>query len=171
MRSAHAINFIDSSDKFHEALLKCIREKLELGDTSDIYLDIPFEEVKQQTENSQCTVPCLDAFQQALHSWWNDGKDMESPIQVTSMIYRLDVQDFEDYISWKQEVEQLMHPFFKEAYIKLHQPNNSLPQPIRGEMTHEYWIFSLNLSPLCDHTFWAMIDKRGIRPVYNYGQE
>ena len=42
-------------------------------------------------------------------------------------------------------------------------------QPEGGESVSENWIFALKIPSLSDHLHWAVVDRSGVKAVYNYG--
>ena len=61
-----------------------------------------------------------------------------------------------------------LKPIFDETDEE-ERENSTVPAPEDGERVEENWIFVLSLPDLSDHIYWAIVDREGKLPAYNYG--
>ena len=97
-----------------------------------------------------------NAMRQALKSFLNDGSDAESPLAVILN------QGFPRREAKTKLLAEMNSP---RTVLKL-LPISEIIEG--GEDTEKYWIFELNIDDY-DYSFWAIIDRSGVKPVYNYG--
>jgi hypothetical protein len=130
-----------------------------------ISLDIPEAEVVHQLKNYPGQVGFDNALRQALGSFLNDYSDRTGPLARTlqtigSASGKPSKTDL--VTARKQLAERLNSP---DAFIALVRPYRSY-QPRNGEKVEQNWIFFLRLG---DSSYWAVVDRSGAKPAYNYG--
>ncbi len=155
---------------FREQLEHIILEEFHL---LRLRLQLDEEELRRQTALPLNAISPGDALRAALASFLEDGESPESPRRLAMNIYEL----------WPGEVphaEALLDSRLREhmdageirllpAYETLNEDDIDFNPPAEGEPSAENWIFGLSLPELSDHYFWAIVDRRGQNPSYNYG--
>ena len=56
----------------------------------------------------------------------------------------------------------------QDSSLELIGPQSRFP-PENRESLAESWSFYLSMDALSDHLFWAIVDRSGAQPAYNYG--
>lgn len=134
----------------------------------DLEVDIQEEEAETQAALPNNRVTLDLAFREALDSFLYDDRHPESPRRIVRDIFRLSAKVYPD---WETRLLQKVRELINEGVFAL-QPDSNDPDdypPPRGESVMENWIFGLSLPELPDHYFWAIVDRAGKDPTYNYG--
>jgi hypothetical protein len=128
--------------------------------TSHLSLD----EAAAQAEQYGSAVSFLEALHDALNSFLTDGSDLESPLAL------MDDVEAEDCGNPPGAAEKLL--------CFMNRPSTEFwlvgaagqPWPAdNGESVTLYWVFFMTIPDLGDYHFWAIVDRSGEQPVYNYG--
>jgi hypothetical protein len=117
------------------------------------------------------------ALDQAYFSFLNDRSDVESPLAIAIEV-AYDELGVGRPTTTSSDVppEVLLHA--KNMLMREFQSSPSKLRLIgfgdehqaeRGESVRQAWIFKMKLPHLSDHLYWAIVDRDGQRPVYNYG--
>lgn len=117
---------------------------------------------KQMAMGSKVTF--VDAFQLAIRSFLENGKDGESPL---SLIF--------NNIKLPEEGREAAAKEVLRSY--LNKPKSTLTlltaksrfQAEHGETVDSNWIFLLKMPDMSDCLHWVIIDRSGIKAPYNYG--
>ena len=134
-----------------------------------IDLKISCKDLKKQI-NLTGAIAFEQSLRSALRSFFNDFSDIESPLSI-SIAVAID----ENGLSWAEPLpaetidagkEILFEQLVKDATISLVKLEET---PEMGESPRDSWIFKLKIPNLSDHLYWAVIDRDGLNPVYNYG--
>jgi hypothetical protein len=161
----------DSSqqDLCHEAVTSAetsIRETFRLGD-----IRILIDENEACAQMGAAGVDFKAAALAAMKSFLRDGSHIESP-QALALLLTFERQN-------RPWTEPPPADVLRAARISLHSHVDREPtvlrllsreeQPEGGERVSENWIFALKIPSLSDHLHWAVVDRSGAKPVYNYG--
>ena len=125
-------------------------------------VDFDGVEIANQVSNFESQVDLSDALRRALGSYLQDERSSDSPLSVVKQVF-----PSEDP---KVKLAELLNN--ERSVIRLLGPNEV---PENGEAVEDYWIFALriwddaNNSKLSDHSHWALVDRKGVQPTYNYG--
>ena len=131
----------------------------------NITLVIPVPEVHRQSTAFKNNVAFEDALRFAVKSFMEDDRDLESPLFI--------MKDGSD--KSEQEAKELLFEYLNTPSTTLglvfpdddgdHWP----PQSEVIESIQENWIFFLFVGPYGDYIHWAIVDRSGEQPAYNYG--
>lgn len=158
----------------HPEAVEIIRQKFRL---EDIKIVIPREVVESQSKEFKNKVEFGTALRLAVKSFLEDSEDPESPLSL--------MMDYvEEYYSIaygtpknKAKAEEILfsylnRPTSEVTIVPSNKPGESsysyLPAE-HGESIRENWIFALAMSDFSDHMQWAIVDREGNIPVFNYG--
>ncbi len=132
-------------------------------------LAISLSEAKKQEAQSQGGICFLEALDQALTSFMTDGSDRESPVALTISKY-LSWTERPELMDRKAAAEKLTRKLWNDPDTELELITiNSVAQPENRESVEKYWIFYLYNDYISDHFHWAMVDRSGQTPTFNYG--
>lgn len=145
--------------KLHAGARQIVSEEFGL---TNMTLDIPASEVEYQSAASKNKVSFEDALRAALRSFMEDSADLESPLGIIQNGYK---------DTSKKEQKEMLFKYMNQqsTSLKLITPNTDVGYPEKRESIQENWIFYLYIESLSDHLYWAIIDRSGKRPAYNYG--
>jgi len=132
-----------------------------------INLDITETEVTVQMHNPSNQVCFERALRQAVNSFFEDYKDPQSPLSVIlrNMGVPTDNSSGSDVKQAKRKLLQLMNmPGSLLLLVREDGPN----QANHGERVKDNWVFYLRLN-YSNQAYWAVVDRSGKNPVYNYG--
>jgi hypothetical protein len=142
----------------------------ELG-LRNIQLNLPKSEVCLQHERYVNMVSYRDAVNLAFESFLNDGTHIESPIALAIEISYSELgipyqnpHPPEVLENAKKNVLGYLNDVSSQFSLV---PVGQLPE--HGETVQENWVFKLKMPRFSDHIYWAVIDRTGVRKVYNYG--
>jgi hypothetical protein len=142
----------------HKDISQIITDEFQLP---KMKVEINLQQIKRQ-ERFKAKISFLEALRAAMTSFLKDSKDLESPLSLVMQgQYGASAMD----VAKPQEV---LRNF-------LNRPNTTLTllatkeRPEGGESVRKNWIFHLYIEDLSDHSHWAIIARRGKKPVYNYG--
>ena len=125
--------------------------------------------------SAQTTLPNQITFEEALslalNSFLKDGTKDTSAIRALAKLYDIPFggEDFRDLL------DGILKDHFNHATLTLIPELSSVEQrnyyhfPVEGEQIRNNWIFGLSLHDIPKTYFWAIIDRMGQNPVYNYG--
>jgi hypothetical protein len=121
-------------------------------------LTCPEREIKAQSSSG---VPFDAALESALRSFLEDDSDVESPLSLV----RGEAEE-----KGMGPVE-LLRRYMNQAASSLVLVPREGPDshPEHGESVVKNWVFRLSLPQLSDHIYWAVVDRSGLKPTYNYG--
>lgn len=161
-------NRLDDSKSIPESAAKII--KWEFG-LVNMGIKIANGEVERQKQMFKNKVAFEDALRLAMKSFIQDAEDPESPL---ALVMDREVcpeynGSYENCIRDKLEegqavVKKLVNQ--KGSYIRVLKIGESAEY---GETVTENWIFTLWIDNFTDHLHWAVVDRSGNKPVYNYG--
>lgn len=143
----------------HPSTRQIIREEFGLVNMT---IDIPEAEVEYQSAKFKNIVSFEDALRSALKSFMEDGTDSASPLG----------QIFDDYYgeSEKRQKEILFEYMNRsDTYLELVSSDEGIESAEGGESTKENWIFYLRITSYAYTLQWAIADRSGKNPTYNYG--
>ena len=111
------------------------------------------------------TIPARSRFwrrsTRALESFLEDGTNEESPRSLAAMA--------PTNICPSDDLRARVVCFLNRdtAYLELYGSAGFAPE--EGEPLSRNWIFVLQAESLSDHIQWAIVDRAGVEPTYNYG--
>jgi len=120
-------------------------------------LDASDSEIERQEGAFSSPIFFYKALKAAIHSYYNHSEDEESLLAFA----------LEKYPNKKQAQAELDRLFYDDK-TTLRLAKILDPAPPRGESVTENWIFSLAIGE-SDHIFYAIVDRNGLMPTYNYG--
>jgi len=118
-------------------------------------------EVLGQQERFPGVVDFDAALRAALESFLLDGDDVESPRSLA--------QDFPTEPCLMEDITERVrcHLNRPTSYFELYGQEGFPPE--NGESIDRYWVFILRAESLSDHIQWALVDRQGEGPTFNYG--
>ncbi len=139
--------------------------------------EIDGTEVRQQSQLAENQVPFTHALRATLQSFLTQGDQIESPRNLVMEVHQIFRENFESDAAWNEALTERVRAYMNEAgflrLLPLEIPENKddidFNPPEDGESTRDNWIFQLALRTLSDHVFWAVTDRTGAKPTYNYG--
>ena len=122
---------------------------------------LPLAEIEQQAVDHPGSVTFLEALTRALESFLEDGTNEESPRSLAAMA--------PTSICASDDLRARVVCFLNRdtAYLELYGSTGFAPE--EGEPLSRNWIFILRAESLSDHIQWAIVDRAGVEPTYNYG--
>jgi hypothetical protein len=138
-----------------------IHAVLERMGVPDIEWVFPPEEIDNQSMFARNRVDFLDGLTLALQSFQENGDDQESPIALLEFTVGplcTDGSDTERVRCFMNQEGSIMRLVTADG-----------PPAENRESVDENWIFFMTLPALSDHLLWAIVDREGNRPAYNYG--
>ena len=119
-------------------------------------------EVRYQSSTFENQVSFEEALRAALRSFMEDGTDLESPLGLIK-------DDFFD--TSEEDSKEILFDYLSRSstFLRLVSPDTKVGYPERGESIQENWVFQLRMESYSDHLHWAIVDRSGKRPTYNYG--
>jgi hypothetical protein len=133
-------------------------------------------EVTAQAALPQHKITFEQALRLSLHSFLKDGEHTESPRSLVENVHELYRNKFDTKEAWDTALTAKVREYMSEnSKLAMHPmrlltaDEDLFATPENGETTRQYWIFQLSLRNLSDHLFWALTDRTGERPTYNYG--
>ena len=128
----------------------------------NITIEILASEVQHQSSSFENQVSFEDALRAALISFMEDGTDLESLLGLIE-------DDFPD--TSEKERKEILFDYLNRSstVLRLVAPDTKVGYPERGESIQENWVFKLRMVSYSDHLQWAIVDRSGKQPTYNYG--
>jgi len=133
-------------------------------------VEISAAEVEAQLDAFGGSVDFEAALRQAINSYLKDGDDGESPREV--------IRDSGPLPGVPDDLDAAVLHFMNQPTTKLSMvwrgpfdrdnPTSPYP-PEHGESVQENWAFLLRIDSLSDHLHWAIVDRDGAEPTFNYG--
>ena len=122
---------------------------------------LPRAEIESQASNFGGTVEFTSALRAALNSFLDDGTDIESPRSLATDVRTGPCLD--------EDIRERVRCFLNRdtAYLELYGDEGFAPE--EQESVDAHWIFILRAESLSDHIQWAIVDRNGVQPTYNYG--
>jgi hypothetical protein len=151
----------DAADASNASLDERITDILaEFGLTS-MRSRLPTAEIESQASNFGGTVEFTTALRAALNSFLDDGTDVESPRSLAT--------DVRTGPCLEEDIRERVRCFLNRntAYLELYGDEGFAPE--EQESVDANWIFILRAESLSDHIQWAIVDRIGVQPTYNYG--
>ncbi len=131
------------------------------------------KDIKEQSDKLDNKINFDLAFKLAMDSFMNDNDDWESPLAL-AIEDAYDVFDQEGNFNPTQE--QLVEKGKEILFRVLNDPATTITllslsdYPPEGcETVSENWIFLIEMKKYSDHDHWAIVNRLGKKPVYNYG--
>ena len=110
-----------------------------------------------------------EALRLALQSFLEDGQDIESPLgMITHDPTSLGLLSDADERAMRERLRELLDD--ERASLQLLSPTEQFP-PERGESIEANWLFRLRMPQTFSSLMWAVVDRAGVTPAYNYGFE
>ena len=140
---------------------------------SGLAIDIdPAEADRQSALEGQVSLEIALRF--ALISWFEDETAPDTPRGTVAGRHRLSSAGFADGASYEKAVAEKLQAYLNDRGKLYLLPHTNLTPaayspPKYGEQVEQNWIFGLELPALAGHTFWAIVQRDGRRPAYNYG--
>jgi len=125
-------------------------------------VEILVSEVRYQSVIFENKVSFEEALRAAMRSFMEDGSDLESPLGLI----KNDFFDTSEKESKAILFDNLNRP---STFLSLVAAETDIGYPERRESIQEDWLFCLRIESLSDHLQWAIVDRSGKRPTYNYG--
>lgn len=125
-------------------------------------IEILASEVRYQTATFESQVTFEDALRAALRSFMEDGTDLESPLSLIK----------NNFINTSEEERKaILFDYLNcsTTFLRLVTPDTKAGYPERGESIQKNWVFQLRIASYSDHMQWAIVDRLGKKPTYNYG--
>lgn len=125
-------------------------------------VDFDGAEIAKQVSDFENEVDISDALRRALGSFLQDNRGSDTPLSIVEQVF--------PSVDPKVKLIDLLNN--DQSGVRLLGPSET---PENGETVADYWIFVLtiwdetNNSELSDHAHWALVDRRGVQPTYNYG--
>ena len=121
----------------------------------------PADDIDLQERTYPGAVDFPQALTEAIISFLEDGSDLESPRSLAS--------DVRDGPCLEADLRARVRCFLNRdtALLELYGSEGFAPE--NREPIEQNWIFVLRAESLSDHIQWAIIDRAGVRPTYNYG--
>lgn len=120
-------------------------------------LDASDNEIETQENAFTSKIDFYKAFRAAMHSYYDNSEDDESLLAFV----------LEKYPN-KAQAQAELDRIFNDDNTTIRLVRIIDPMPPRAESITENWIFSLETSE-SDHIFYAIVDRMGVTPTYNYG--
>ena len=134
-------------------------------------IELSATEVCSQLERAPSKISLEEALRSALLSFGNDHAHIESPFAI-ALTLASEEQGVPDRSPYPSETLDRAHMILREHLNKSEAKIVLLPmdqEPEHGESVRTNWIIRLKMPTLSDHIFWAIVDRDGVRPTYNYG--
>ena len=110
-----------------------------------------------------------EALRLALQSFLEDGQDIESPLgMITNDPSSLGLLSDADERAMRERLRELLDD--ERASLQLLSPTEQF-LPERGESIEANWLFRLRMPQTFSSLMWAVVDRAGVTPAYNYGFE
>lgn len=145
-------------------------------DLPQLRLVIEEKEVKTQEALPLNKISFEEALRLSLNSFLKNGEHIESPRSLVENVHELYRDKFESDEAWDAALTAKVREYLSENSKLVMHPLRPLTDeedlfaaPEDGETTHQNWIFQLSLRNLSDHLYWAITDRNGEKPTYNYG--
>jgi hypothetical protein len=123
---------------------------------------LPPDEVCAQQQQYDNLVSFSAAVEAAIVSFLSDDEDMDSPLA------RLEFVDGGPCLAGDPSDRIRCFMDRPDSSFELIGPQSRFP-PEHRESLDESWSFYLSMDSLSDHLFWAIVDRSGAQPAYNYG--
>ena len=122
---------------------------------------LPEADIDRQEQDYPGPVNFNEALVEAIDSFLNDGSDLESPRSLAS--------DVRDGPCLQADLTERVRCFLNRdtAFLELYGSEGFAPE--NREPIEQNWIFILRAESLSDHIQWAIVDRSGARPTFNYG--
>jgi hypothetical protein len=141
-----------------------------------LQLTVTERDIVLQNSHSNTQVQFESVLRASLTSFLKDGTDLESPRSLVEHIHELYRNRFASEQEWDAALTAKVQEYLKNnATLELYPYalyDTDAPTFLtaeHGESTKDNWIFQLALRDLSDHLFWAITDRTGEKPTYNYG--
>ncbi|MDX1940352.1 MAG: hypothetical protein SFU99_07360 [Saprospiraceae bacterium] len=139
--------------------------------------DIDEKEVKLQSQLPNNHVTFEQALNTGLASFLFDANDLESPRNLVMEVHQIFRKNFASEEDWNEALTDKVQAYLNEGgrfrLLPVSLPANEddldFNPPENGETMRDNWVFYLYLDTLSDHGHWAIIDRTGAKPAYNYG--
>lgn len=130
-----------------------------------VNLDMPAAEIARQQKYGGLAFE--KAFRSALKSFTEDASSGESPLCVvlSNMNASCDTPSKGELAAAKKKLLSLMN--LRASTLRLVREGGE-QQPEQGESIRGNWVFNMYLD-YSDHGYWAIVDRSGKKPAYNYG--
>ncbi|MFM8270077.1 MAG: hypothetical protein ACKN9V_07800 [Pseudomonadota bacterium] len=122
----------------------------ELFHLNEIHNELRLDESEKQESLFSGRVTAEQAAIAAIESFLTDGNDVESPLALS-------LGAGEDLFSHLNRSSTKIGFMFAGEAAE------------HGERVENNWIIELRIPSLSDHLFFAIVDRTGKNPVYNYG--
>jgi hypothetical protein len=129
---------------------------------TELEVTLPSDEVCAQQQLYDNLVSFPEAVEAAVVSFFSDDEDMDSPLALLEFV------DGGPCLAGDSSDRVRCFMDREDSSFELIGPLSRFP-PEHGESLDESWSFYLSMDALSDHLFWAIVDRSGAQPAYNYG--
>lgn len=140
-------------------------------DLPDINVEISVEDVCDQIQNLDSQIDIVSAVTLAFDSFLTDSSDIESPLALAIDLAFDDLDITYTFPAPEQVVKHAQKILL--AQLNAQSTNVRLlsrsDAPEGGESVDSNWIVQLTARSFSDHSYWAIVHRKGKVPVYNYG--
>lgn len=136
-----------------------------------ISVQIDANELAQQSE-LEGEVSFEIALRFALISLFEDEMAPETPRGLVIQVHQLSPEGYPDGQAYERAVADKLRSYLNDGATLSLLPQGdrpSLDHPKEGEQVADHWIFVLQVPKLSDLSYWAIVQRDGQRPAYNYG--
>lgn len=141
------LSFVTLLSPAHFAVLQGPLEQFHLTETHN---ELRLDESEKQERLFPEAITAKQAAVLAIQSFLTDGTDIESPLAIAQGA------DVDLFSHFNRSTTRIGFMFVGE-------------EAEHGERVNENWIIELRIPSLSDHIFFAIVDRTGHTPVYNYG--
>jgi len=157
-----------------EEIIEDIKEDFDL---KGLGILVDKEELQKQ-QTFEGSILFTTALREALRSFIEDGSD-SSPRDIVQLVEDLSPAFFPSKQAHEAALQDRVLYYMNESGELSLIPDLEGPTwdkdssllPEKGESVEENWIFNLKLPALGDHTYWAVVDRKGLTESYNYGSK
>jgi hypothetical protein len=135
---------------------------------SQISASFPADEVAAQACKLKNTVSFAAALGDAIQSFLKNADDVESPLAL------MEEADPDPTCPQARGTEQVRCTMNRKSSIlgivyRDGQRHGSIWGPENNDSVVDNWVFYLHMDDFTDHMFWAVADRAGKSPTFNYG--
>jgi hypothetical protein len=166
----------DQNIQITENLAQRIFDIVQSAGVPGLRVEVNRRNLSEQVALDNNRISFEESLRRALHSLLNEGEDVESPRSLVIEVFALSPESTPDF---EAVVFDHLARFFNTGTLTLvpiYDPEDEaswdripVALPESRERVEDNWIFALSLPDLSDHVYWAIVDRTGEKPAYNYG--
>ncbi len=145
-----------------------LRENFGLKETQ---IKISANVVCQMKHRFPLPVDVVSATVAAMTSFISDAKDIESPLALATLLAfeELGIRETQPIpVDVRIRADEILKFHLNSPLTTFSiEPLDAVAE--HGEVSGPLWIFKMTAKSFSDHIFWAIVDRRGVAPTYNYG--